>query len=188
MRLSRALTAVVATFALTAGTAAAVRAAGASKSDDGCKFSGVGVAGVDQQSALAKHRAMAQRWRTNGVDHPLTRECVIAIAETYVQDLLVDERPDDTLLNDDVFRWTQQNHADPPRDTSAEEIREATRQGAEATVEDIVNRRWIVDGNEAIVIADIIVTGLAEPVTLYERFLIRYGQIAEIEAIFLPPS
>ena len=37
-------------------------------------------------------------------------------------------------------------------------------------------------------IADIIVTGLDEPVTLYERFLIRWGQIAEIEAIFLAPS
>ena len=131
---------------------------------------------------------MSQRWRSRGVDLPLSRGCVIAIAETYVQDLLVDERPDDTLLNDDVVRWTQQNHVETPRDTSAEEIREATRQGAEATVEDIVNRRWVVDGNEAIMIGDIIVTGLAEPVTLYERFLIRYGQIAEIEAIFLAPS
>jgi len=97
---------------------------------------------------------MAQEWRRSGVDPPLEAACVIAIAETYVQHLLVDERPDDTLLDDDVVRWTQQNHAEPPRDTSAEQIREATRRGAEATVEDIVNRRWVVDGNEAVLIGD----------------------------------
>ncbi len=175
---------MVAVSALTTGTADP----GCDRSHSGCKLSGVGVAGVDQQTALATHRAMSQRWRRRGIDPPLSRECVIAIAETYVQGLLVDDRPDDTLLDDDVVRWTQQNHAETPRDTSAEEIREATRQGAEATVDDIVNRRWFVDGNEAILIADIIVTGLAEPVSLYERFLIRHGQIAEIEAIFLAPS
>jgi hypothetical protein len=113
---------------------------------------------------------------------------VIAIAETYVQNNLVEEREMDVLLNDDVVRWTQQNRAEPPRDTSAESIREATRSGAESRVEAIVNRRWIVDGNEAVVIADIVVAGLDRPVTLYERFLIRWGQIVEIEATFLSPD
>lgn len=154
----------------------------------GCEFSGVGVDGVDQQAALDRHRAIAARWRQKGIDPQLSRECVITIAETYVQNNLVDEREMDVLLNDDVVRWTQQNHAESPRDTSAETIRESTRSGAESTIEDITNRRWFVDGNEAVLIADIIVTGLEEPVTLYERFLIRWGQIAEIEAIFQSPT
>jgi hypothetical protein len=153
----------------------------------GCEFSGVGVPGVDQHEALARHRAIAAQWRARGLNEPLSRGCVIAIAETYVQNLLVDEREMDALLNDDVLRWTEQNKADPPRDTTAESIRESTRAGAERAVADIVNRRWIVEGNEALVIADIVVAGLAKPVTLYERFLIRWGQISEIEAISQRP-
>ena len=153
----------------------------------GCEFSGVGVPGVDQQEALARHRAIAAQWRQRGIDEPLTRGCVIAIAETYVQNLLVEEREMDALLNDDVVRWTEQNKADLPRDTTAESIRESTRAGAERSVADIVNRRWMVEGNQALVIADIVVTGLAKPVILYERFLIRWGQIAEIEAISMLP-
>jgi hypothetical protein len=145
------------------------------------------VEGVDQQKALAKHRAITAKWRERGIDRRLSRGCVIAIAETYVQNLLVDEREMDALLNEDVQRWTQQNKSEPPRNTTAESIREQTRAGAEATVDAIINRRWIVEGNQAIVIADIVVTGLARPVTLYERFLIRWGQISEIEAIFLSP-
>jgi hypothetical protein len=154
----------------------------------GCEFSGVGMDGVDQRDALDRHRAISARWREKGIDPQLSRECVIAIAETYVQSNLVEEREMDVLLNDDVVRWTQQNRAEPPRDTSAESIRESTRSGAESRVEAIVNRRWIVDGNEAVVIADIVVTGLDQPTTLYERFLIRWGQIAEIEATFLAPD
>lgn len=154
---------------------------------DGCEFSGVGVAGVDQQVALARHRAIAAEWRARDDDRPLSRSCVIAIAETYVQNLLVEEREMDALLNDDVVRWTQQNRSERPRDTSAASIRESTRAGAERTVDDIVNRRWIVDGNQAVVIADIVVAGMAKPVTLYERFSIRWGQISEIEAAFLGP-
>jgi hypothetical protein len=153
----------------------------------GCEFSGVGVPGVDQQQALARHRAIAADWRERGVDELLSRSCVIAIAETYVQNLLVEERDKDALLNEDVLRWTEQNKADPPRDTTAESIRESTRAGAERTVADIVNRRWMVEGNQALVIADIVVTGLAKPVILYERFLVRWGQISEIEAISLMP-
>jgi hypothetical protein len=153
----------------------------------GCKFSGVGVPGVDQQQALVRHRAIAAKWRERGIDKRLSRSCVIAIAETYVQNLLVEEREMDALLNDDVLRWTEQNKADPPRDTSAESIRESTRAGAERSVRDIINRRWMVDGNQALVIADIVVTGLAKPVILYERFLIRWGQISEIEAVSLSP-
>ena len=153
----------------------------------GCEFSGVGVPGVDQQEALARHRAMASQWREAGIDEPLRRGCVIAIAETYVQNLLVEEREMDALLNDDVVRWTEQNKADSPRDTTAQSVQESTRAGAERTVADIVNRRWMVEGNQALVIADIVVTGLAKPVILYERFLIRWGQIAEIEAISLVP-
>ena len=153
----------------------------------GCIFSGVGVAGIDQAQALARHRAIAAKWRESGIDKRLSRGCVIAIAETYVQNLLVDEREMDALLNDDVVRWTEQNKADPPRDTTAESIRESTRAGAERSVHDIINRRWMVEGNQALVIADIVVTGLAKPVILYERFLIRWGQISEIEAISLLP-
>ena len=153
----------------------------------GCEFSGVGVPGVDQREALTVHRAMAAKWREGGIDEPLSRSCVIAIAETYVQNLLVDEREMDALLNADVLRWTEQNKADPPRDTSAESVRESTRAGAERSVADIINRRWIVEGNQAVVIADIVVAGLAKPVILYERFLIRWGQISEIEAISLLP-
>jgi hypothetical protein len=130
---------------------------------------------------------MAAKWRERGMDEPLSRSCVIAIAETYVQNLLVDEREMDALLNEDVVRWTEQNRADPPRDTSAESVRESTRAGAERAVVDIVNRRWMVEGNQAVVIADIVVAGLAKPVILYERFLIRWGQISEIEAISLSP-
>ena len=153
----------------------------------GCEFSGVGVPDVDQKEAHASHRAIAAEWRARGVDEQLSRDCVIAIAETYVQNLLVEERETDALLNDDVLRWTEQNRADPPRDTTAESIRESTRAGAERAVADIVNRRWIVEGNQALVIADIVVAGLAKPVTLYERFLVRWGQIAEIEAISQRP-
>ena len=149
----------------------------------GCKFSGVGIAGVDQQKALARHRAIAAKWRASGIDKRLSRGCIIAICETYVQNLLVEDREMDALLNEDVVRWTEQNKADPPRDTTAESVREKTRAGAERAVDDIVNRRWIVEGNQALVIADIVVAGLAKPVTLYERFLIRWGQISEIEAI-----
>jgi hypothetical protein len=153
----------------------------------GCKFSGVGVPGVDQTKALARHRAITAKWRDSGIDKRLSRGCVIAIAETYVQNLLVEEREMDALLNDDVVRWTEQNKAGPPRDTSAESIRESTRAGAERAVADIINRRWMVEGNQALVIADIVVAGLATPVILYERFLIRWGQISEIEAISLLP-
>ena len=153
----------------------------------GCEFSGVGVPGVDQQAALARHRAIAAKWREEGIDERLSRGCVIAIAETYVQNLLVEERELDALLNEDVVRWTEQNKADPPRDTTAESIRESTRVGAERSVADIVNRRWMVEDNQALVIADIVVAGLAKPVILYERFLIRWGQISEIEAISLMP-
>lgn len=153
----------------------------------GCEFSGVGVPGVDQQEALARHRTIAAQWRQRGVDEPLSRGCVIAIAETYVQNLLVEEREMDALLNDDVVRWTEQNKADPPRDTTAHSVRQSTRAGAERSVADIINRRWMVEGNQALVIADIVVTGLAKPVILYERFLIRWGQISEIEAISLIP-
>ena len=153
----------------------------------GCEFSGVGVPGVDQQEALARHRTIAAQWRERGIDERLSRSCVIAIAETYVQNLLVDEREMDALLNNDVVRWTEQNKADPPRDTCAESIRESTRAGAERAVHDIINRRWMVEGNQALVIADIVVPGLARPVILYERFLIRWGQISEIEAISLSP-
>ncbi|MEO8697466.1 MAG: hypothetical protein ABI658_28455 [Acidimicrobiales bacterium] len=153
----------------------------------GCEFSGVGVPGIDQTEALARHRAIAARWRARGVDEPLSRGCVIAIAQTYVQNLLVEEREMDALLNDDVLRWTEQNKADSPRDTSAQSIQASTRAGAERSVADIINRRWIVEGNHALVIADIVVPRLAQPVILYERFLIRWGQISEIEAISLMP-
>src|SRR5687768_12047648 len=85
----------------------------------GCEFSGVGVPEVDQQEALARHRAIAAQWRARGLDEQLSRGCVIAIAETYVQNLLVEERAMDALLDEDVLRWTEQNKADPPRDTTA---------------------------------------------------------------------
>ena len=162
-------------------------AASGDRDSVGCKFSGVGVPGVDQTKALVRHRAITAKWRDSGIDKRLSRGCVIAIADTYVQNLLVEEREMDALLNDDVVRWTEQNKADPPRDTTAESIRESTRAGAERSVADIINRRWMVEGNQALVIADIVVTGLAKPVILFERFLIRWGQIAEIEAISLLP-
>ena len=186
MRVSRVVVAGFLVSAIVAGSAVMVGATG-DRDSVGCKFSGVGVERVDQQKALARHRAITADWRERDIDKRLSRGCVIAISETYLQNLLVDEHEMDALLNEDVLRWTQQNKADPPRDTSAESIRASTRAGAERTVDDIINRRWIVEGNQALVIADIVVTGLAKPVTLYERFLIRWGQISEIEAVFLSP-
>jgi hypothetical protein len=148
MRVSRVVVVCLVAGAILASSAVVVGASG-DRDSIGCKFSGVGVEGVDQQAALARHRSIAEKWRERGIDRRLSRGCVIAISETYLQNLLVDEREMDALLNEDVLRWTQQNMADPPRDTTAESIREKTRAGAERTVDAIINRRWIVEGNQA---------------------------------------
>jgi len=118
----------------------------------------------------------------------MTRDEIIAVASTYLDCGLVNDDADGVLLAEDCRRWTQQNHGDPPRDQSAEEIRAGIRRGDEKGIARIDGRRWIVDGEQALVIADIHHRGLERPIVLYERFLVRDGRIHEIEAIYLPPG
>jgi hypothetical protein len=116
------------------------------------------------------------------------RDEVIAVASTYLDAGLTNDDADGVLLDERCRRWTQQNHSAAPRNENAEQIRDGIRRGDEAGIERIDNRRWLVDGQQALVIADIHFRGLDEPIILYERFLVEDGRIREIEAIYLPPG
>ncbi len=118
----------------------------------------------------------------------MTRDEIIAVASSYLDCGLVNDDADGVLLAGGCRRWTQQNHGDPPRNESADEIRAGIRRGDEAGITRIDRRRWIVDGEQALVIADIHYRGLERPIVLYERFLVRGGLIHEIEAIYLAPG
>ena len=118
----------------------------------------------------------------------MTRDEIIAVASSYLDCGLVNDDADAVLLAEGCRRWTQQNHRDPARNESAEEIRAGIRRGDEEGITRIDRRRWIVDGEQALVIADIHYRGLKRPIVLYERFLVRDGLIHEIEAIYLPPG
>ena len=117
-----------------------------------------------------------------------SRDEIIAVASTYLDAGLTNDDADGVLLAPDCRRWTQQNRADPPRNGDAAGIRAGIRRGDERGIERIDNRRWLVDGNQALVIADIHFRGLETPIVLYERFVVEDGLIQEIEAIFLPPT
>ena len=118
----------------------------------------------------------------------LDREDMIAIASSYLDAGLVGGDADGVLLAPHCRRWTQQNHGGPPRDADAESIRAGIRRGDEDGVDKIDRRRWLVDGDQALVIADLHFRGIAEPVVLYERFRVEDGLIVEIEAIYLAPE
>ena len=115
------------------------------------------------------------------------REQIIAVASTYLDAGLTSDDADGVLLAPDCRRWTQRNYHGPPRDSDAEAIRAGIRRGDEKGITRIDNRRWVVDGNQAVVLADIHFAGLDEPIILYERFLVEDGMIREIEGIFVPP-
>jgi len=117
-----------------------------------------------------------------------SRDEIIAVASSYLDAGLTNDDAEGVLLAPDCRRWTQQNRAEPPRNDDAEGIRAGIRRGDEKGIERIDNRRWMVDGNQALVIADIHFRGLDNPIVLYERFLVADGLIQEIEAIFLPPD
>jgi len=116
------------------------------------------------------------------------REKIIAVASTYLDAGLVNDDADGVRLAPDCRRWTQQSYHSPPRNQNAEEIRAGIRRGEEKGIFRIDRRRWIVDGNQAIVLADLHFKGLEAPVILYERFTVEAGLIREIEAIFLAPE
>lgn len=109
-----------------------------------------------------------------------TRDEIIAVASSYLDAGLVNDEADGVHLAADCRRWTQQSHAAAPRNESADEIRAGIRR--------IENRRWLVDGNQAVVIADIWYEGLAEPIVLFERFRVEDGAIREIEGLYLAPQ
>ncbi len=116
------------------------------------------------------------------------RDEIIVVASTYLDAGLTNDDADGVLLAPDCKRWTQQSYRDPPRNDHAEGIRAGIRRGDERGIERIANRRWIVDGDQAVVLADIHFRGLERPIVLYERFLVEDGRIREIEAIYLPPE
>jgi hypothetical protein len=116
------------------------------------------------------------------------REEIIAVASTYLDAGLVNDDADGVLLAPECRRWTQQSYHSPPRNQNAEEIRAGIRRGDERGIWSIDRRRWIVEGNQAVVLADLHFKGLEEPVILYERFTVEDGLIREIEAIFLAPE
>jgi hypothetical protein len=118
------------------------------------------------------------------------REITIAIATTYLESLLVEGAPG-VLLHPDVQRWINQNYnLDPPRLDGIEEVlpsveEENLGEDYGATFE---NRRWTVEGDEAIVIYDIHIPYFEKPVIVRERFLIEDGLIREIEALTFNPN
>lgn len=116
------------------------------------------------------------------------RDEIIAVASTYLDAGLVGDDAEGVRLAPDCRRWTQQSYHGPPRNGCAEEIREGIRRGDEKSIWRIDRRRWIVEGNQAVVLADLHVRGLDEPVILYERFLVEDGLIREIEALYLAPE
>ena len=117
-----------------------------------------------------------------------TRDEIIAVASSYLDAGLVNDEADGVHLAADCRRWTQQSHAVAPRNESADEIRAGIRRGDERGIRRIDNRRWLVDGNQAVVIADIWYEGLAEPIVLFERFRVEDGAICEIEGLYLAPQ
>lgn len=110
------------------------------------------------------------------------------MASSYLDAGLVGSDADGVLLAPHCRRWTQQNYGGEPRDADADSIRAGIRRGDEDGVEKIDRRRWLVDGNEALVIADLHFRGVPEPIVLYERFRVEDGLIVEIEAIYLAPE
>ena len=115
------------------------------------------------------------------------RDEIIAVASTYLDAGLVNDDAEGVRLAEDCRRWTQQSQAGTPRNESADEIRAGIRRGDERGIERIDNRRWLVDGDQAVVIANIWHQGLSEPILLFERFRIEDGAIREIEGLYLAP-
>lgn len=116
-----------------------------------------------------------------------TRDEIIAIASSYLDAGLVNDDAEGVYLAADCRRWTQQSYAGAPRNQSADEIRAGIRRGDERGIRRIDNRRWLVDGDQALVIADIWHEGLADPIVLFERFRVEDGAIREIEGLYLAP-
>jgi hypothetical protein len=117
-----------------------------------------------------------------------SRDEIIAVASTYLDCGLVNDDAEGVLLAPGCRRWTQQSYHGPARNQNAEEIRDGIRRGEEKGIWRIDKRRWIVEDDQALVLADLHFRGLDEPVILYERFRVEDGLIHEIEAIFLAPQ
>jgi len=124
------------------------------------------------------------RWLADhegGDDAPVDvhRECMIAVASTYIEAEQNAIPPDDILYAPTVSVGLLGTEL---RTMTAEENRDRIWNGSTAVIAKIANRRWMVDGEHAFIIYDGYLTTNPDAPGFYvaERFTIRKGLITEI--------
>ena len=108
-----------------------------------------------------------------------TREAVIAAAEKYIRQGLVEHKPDQVPFADDVVR----TELGMVTGSGADELRELLRSDVYLAVQGVDNLRWIVEGEQAVVFYEQRVSFTDVPLLICTRFRVVEGLIREIEIL-----
>ncbi len=110
---------------------------------------------------------------------PQSRATVIAAAEKYIHQGLVEHKPEEVPFAEDVVR----TELGMDTGTGAAELRQLLRSEAYEAVEGVANLRWIVEGEQAVVFYEQKVSFLEDPLLICTRFRVVDGLIKEIEIL-----
>lgn len=108
-----------------------------------------------------------------------SRDAIIATAEKYIFQGLVEHKPDLVPFADDAVR----RELGMVTGASGAELRELLRSDAYLAVQGADNLRWIVEGDQAVVFYEQRVSFSTEPLLICTRFLVTDGLIREIEIL-----
>jgi hypothetical protein len=110
------------------------------------------------------------------------RATLIEVCEKYLRHGLVERQPQKIPLAINVVRIERAAKAVEGRDALLSAL------SSKGEVEDVLNVRWIVDGDQVVALFEVRVTFSPEPVFAMDRFTVRDGEIVEIEAIYQTPA
>lgn len=108
-----------------------------------------------------------------------SREAVIAAAEKYIFEGIVNHNPDAVPFADDCVR----RELGMITGQSGTELCELLRSEAYEPVTGAHNLRWVVEGEQAVVFYEQSVSFSADPLLVCTRFCVRGGLIGEIEIL-----
>jgi len=108
-----------------------------------------------------------------------TRDTIVKAAEKYIHQGLVAHQPELVPFADNVVRV----ELGMTTGKGAEQLRSLLRGGAYDAVLGVQNLRWIVEGEQAVVFYEQLLSFLPDPLLVCTRFRVTDGLIEEIEIL-----
>lgn len=108
-----------------------------------------------------------------------TREAVLSAAESYIYQGLVAQQPERVPFAENVIRI----ELGMQTGKGAAHLRELLRSDVYDAVHDVQNLRWVVEGEQAVVFYEQLLSFLSTPLLVCTRFRVREGLIEEIEIL-----